>query len=109
MTARRETTTLLRLRSSLMTLNSSSPSNGEVSPDRTRIDQRTGQERANAVHHDGQTALDLAGHHAGDDRALVQRNVELVPYSEFFARSRELWWHRSRLRTSIATVTKSPA
>src|SRR5690606_3566933 len=34
--------------------------------DRTQVDQRTGQEGADAVGHDGKTALDLAGDRAGN-------------------------------------------
>jgi hypothetical protein len=45
-----------------MTLNSSClPSYGVVSLTGRDVDQRTGQERADAVDHDGQAALDLAG------------------------------------------------
>ena len=49
-TARRDSTTLLRLRSSLMTLNSMVlPSNGVMSLTGTRVEQRAGQEGADAV------------------------------------------------------------
>ncbi len=47
--------------------------------DRTGIDQRTGQEGADAVDHDGQAALDLAGDHALDEDAVVHGLVEIVP------------------------------
>ena len=47
--------------------------------DRTHIDQRTRQEGAYAVGHDGQTALDLAGDGAGNQGAFVQCRFEVVP------------------------------
>ena len=63
-----------------MTLNSSALSSyGRRVLDRTDVDQRTGQERADAVDHDGEAALDLAGDEAGDDRALLHRRFEVVP------------------------------
>ena len=47
--------------------------------DRADVDQRTGQERANAVDHDRQAALDLAGDQPGHDGALLHRRFEVVP------------------------------
>ena len=47
--------------------------------DRTDVDQRAGQEGADAVDHHGQAALDLAGDQAGDDGALLHRGFEVVP------------------------------
>ena len=69
-TARRDTTTLLRLRSSLMTLNSILAFERRRVLDRADIHQRTRQEGADAVDHDGQAALDLAADHARDERRL---------------------------------------
>ena len=79
-TARRDNTTLLRLRSSLMTLNSIVlPSNGRHVLDRTRVEQRAGQEGADAVDQDGQAALDLAVDGAGDELAGLERVLERQP------------------------------
>jgi hypothetical protein len=47
--------------------------------DRTHVDQRTRQEGADAVGHDGQATLDLAGDHALDQGAVVERLLEVVP------------------------------
>ena len=47
--------------------------------DRPDVDQRPGQECADAVDHHGQAALDLAGHHAAHDGALLHRGFEIVP------------------------------
>ena len=47
--------------------------------DRTDVDERAGQERADAVDHHGEAALHLAGDEAGDDRALLHRGFEVVP------------------------------
>ena len=47
--------------------------------DRTHIDQRAGQEGAHAVGHDGQTTLDLAGDRAGNQGAVVERVLQVVP------------------------------
>ena len=47
--------------------------------DRPDIDQRSRQEGADAVDHDGQTALDLAGDQAGHDGALLHRGFQVVP------------------------------
>src|SRR5262245_7733747 len=47
--------------------------------DRTDVDERAGQERADAIDHHGQAALDLARHLAGDDGALLHRALEVVP------------------------------
>jgi hypothetical protein len=47
--------------------------------DRTRIDQRTGEEGADAIDHDGQAALDLAGDQTLDQGAVGQGLVEIVP------------------------------
>ncbi len=47
--------------------------------DRTDVDERSGEERANAVDHHGEAALHLAGDEAGDDRALLHRGLEVVP------------------------------
>ena len=66
-----------------MTLNSSALfSYGDGVLDRTDVDQRAGQERADAVDHHGEAALDLAGDEAGDDRALLHRGFEVVPRLE---------------------------
>ena len=46
------------------------------------VDQRPGQERADAVDHDGEAALHLAGDHAGDERAVLQRLFEVHPGRE---------------------------
>ena len=63
-----------------MTLNSSALfSNGRRVLDRADVDERAGQERADAVDHHGEPALDLAGDEAGDDRALLHRGFEVVP------------------------------
>src|SRR5690606_28150547 len=45
--------------------------------DRTHVDQRAGQEGADAVGHHGQAALDAAGDHALDERAFVERLLEV--------------------------------
>ncbi len=47
--------------------------------DRTHVDQRTRQEGAQTGNHHGETALDLALHHAGDDAALVHRRFQVEP------------------------------
>ena len=47
--------------------------------DRTDVDERAGQERADAVDHHGEAALHLAGDEAGDDGALLHRGFEVVP------------------------------
>jgi hypothetical protein len=47
--------------------------------DRTHVDQRARQEGADAVGHDGQAALDLAGDDALDQGAFVERLLEVVP------------------------------
>src|SRR5690606_24559159 len=47
--------------------------------DRTQINQRTRQERADAVGHDGKAALDLAGDGAVDQLAGLERLLELEP------------------------------
>ena len=79
-TARRDNTTLLRLRSSLMTLNSIVlPSNGAHVLDRTRVEQRARQEGADAVDQHRQAALDLAVDGAGDELAGFQRVLERQP------------------------------
>src|SRR4030095_10220423 len=49
---------------------------------RADVDQRTGQERANAVDHDGEPALDLAGDQSLHDVALLHRGFEVVPRLE---------------------------
>ncbi len=49
---------------------------------RTKVDQGAGQEGADAVHHDGEAALHLAGDHAGDDLAALEGAVELGPRGE---------------------------
>jgi hypothetical protein len=50
--------------------------------DGTQVDERSGQEGADAVHHDGEAALHLAAHDAGDDLAGLERGVELGPRRE---------------------------
>src|SRR5690606_26691768 len=47
--------------------------------DGTQVDQRTGQEGADAVGHDGEAALDLAGDGAGDQLAVLEGLLELQP------------------------------
>src|SRR6185437_12900829 len=47
--------------------------------DRTDVDERSGQERTDAVDHDGEPALDLARDEPLDDRALLHRRFEVVP------------------------------
>jgi hypothetical protein len=47
--------------------------------DRTHVNQRTRQEGADAVGHDRQAPLDLAGDRAGDQGTLVQRLLERIP------------------------------
>ena len=47
--------------------------------DGTRVEQRAGQEGADAVDEDGQAALDLAGDGAGDEVAGLQRVLERQP------------------------------
>src|ERR1035437_6823338 len=47
--------------------------------DRAHIDQRTRKEGADAIGHDGQTALDLAGDGTGNQRTFVERGFEEVP------------------------------
>jgi hypothetical protein len=79
-TARRDSTTLLRLRSSLMTLNSRVlPSYGRQVLDRAGVDQRAGQEGADAVDQHGQAALDLAADGAGDEVAGLERGLQAQP------------------------------
>ena len=46
---------------------------------RPDVDQRTGQEGADAVHRDGEPALDLAVDDAGHDVALLQRFFQIEP------------------------------
>ena len=80
-TARRETTTLLRLRSSLMSLNSSSlPSRYTGIAHGAHIDQRTRQECADVLDVDGETALDLAADAAGDGGVLLEGFFQFVPH-----------------------------
>ena len=63
-----------------MTLKSSClPSYGEVSLTGTDVDQRARQERADAVDHDGEPALDLARDQPLDDGGLLHRLLEVVP------------------------------
>ena len=50
--------------------------------DRTGVDERTGQEGADAVGHDGEAALDLAGDGAGDEFAGFESLLEVHPGSE---------------------------
>jgi hypothetical protein len=50
--------------------------------DGTEVDQRAGQEGADAVHHDGEAALHLAGDHALDDGRVVERVIEAGPGGE---------------------------
>ena len=50
--------------------------------DRTHVDQRTRQEGADAVGHNGQTTLHLAGDGAGHEGAFVQGLLEVVPCSD---------------------------
>ncbi len=47
--------------------------------DGTRVDQRTRQERADAVGHDRQAALHLAGDGAADQFAVLERFLEVHP------------------------------
>ena len=47
--------------------------------DRPHVDQRTGQEGAQAGNQHRQTALDLALHHTADDAAFVHRRFEIQP------------------------------
>src|SRR5690606_3634339 len=47
--------------------------------DRTHVDQRARQERADAVGHDGQAALDAAGDDTLDEAAFVERLLQIVP------------------------------
>src|SRR6185436_11534348 len=49
---------------------------------RTEVDERAGQEGADAVHHDGEAALHLAGDHALDDGRVVERVIEAGPGGE---------------------------
>ena len=82
-TARRLSTTLLRLRSSLMTLNSMVLfSYGVRSLIGACVDQRTGQEGADAVDQNGQAALDLAAGGAGDEFAGFQGLFQAHPGSQ---------------------------
>src|SRR5262249_14688302 len=46
---------------------------------RPDVDQRAGQERADAVHHHGEAALDLPGPQALYDVALLHRRFQVVP------------------------------
>ena len=48
----------------------------------TQVDERAGQEGANAVHHDGEAALHLAADHTLDDRAVGEGVVEAGPRGE---------------------------
>ncbi len=58
--------------------------------DRTQVDQRARQERADAIGHDGQAALHLAGDGAGDQFAVFQCLLELQPgRASALARSRD--------------------
>ena len=50
--------------------------------DRTHVDQRTRQECTDAVGHDGETALDLAGNRTGDQGVVVQGLFQEVPGSD---------------------------
>ena len=50
--------------------------------DRTHVDERTRQECADAVRHDGQTTLDLAGDNALDQGTVVQSTFKEVPGSD---------------------------
>ena len=50
--------------------------------DRTRVEQRTRQEGADAVDEDGQAALDLAVDRAGDELARLERVLERKPRRE---------------------------
>ena len=50
--------------------------------DRTHVDERTRQECTNTVDHDGQAALDLAGHGTGDDLAGFQCLLKVQPRSQ---------------------------
>jgi len=50
--------------------------------DRARVDQRARQERADAVRHDGQAALDLAGDGAVDVLAGLERLLQADPRGE---------------------------
>ena len=109
-TARRETTTLLRFWSSLMTLNSSSlPSRCSGVAHRAHIHQGTGQERADAVDVHGKAALDLAV----DD--ALDHFVRLVGGFQSFQASARLAFSRDSLvspkpssTVSSATCTSSP-
>ena len=66
-----------------MTLNSIVlPSNGRHVLDRTRVEQRAGQEGADAVDQDGEAALDLAVDGAGDELAGLERLLERHPGGE---------------------------
>src|SRR5260221_381953 len=47
--------------------------------DGPQVDERAGQEGADAVHHDGEAALHLAAHHALDDVAVGEPVVEAGP------------------------------
>ena len=99
-TARRETTTLLRLRSSLMILNSSSlPSRYDGIAHRAHVDQRTGQERADVLDVDGETALDLAGDAPGDGLVASCAFFQFVPdHRALGLLARRAWSRRSRFR-----------
>ncbi len=46
------------------------------------VDERSRQERADAVHHHREPALDLAGDETRDDGALLHRGFEVVPCLE---------------------------
>src|SRR5439155_18957485 len=50
--------------------------------DRTNVDERSWQKRADAVDHHGQPALHLVGHETGYDRALLHRGFEVMPRLE---------------------------
>ena len=47
--------------------------------DRTHVDERAGQEGADAVDHDGQAALDATGNVAGNNAGFVERFFQIVP------------------------------
>src|SRR5258706_4670079 len=48
----------------------------------TQVDERAGQEGADAVHHHGEAALHLAAHYAFDDGAVGERVVQARPCGE---------------------------
>ena len=82
-TARRDSTTLLRLRSSLMTLNSRVLFSYGVRSLIGRVSiSEPGQEGADAVDQHGQAALDLAAGGAGDELAGLQGLFQRHPRCE---------------------------